>query len=378
MAKELPTRHRFRVIQVRMWGDKKFRALSPILPSGQALWFYLLTGPHTGPIPGIFSRGRASLAEELGWSMEAFDKAFQEVFDQDMAKADWKARVVWLPNAIESNRPASPNVVKSWGKEWDLIPECPLKSEALESMRAFVGGLGKAFAEAFEKAFGKEFDKAFDESSRKTMAIQEQEQEQELTNSRRQLTGAVDNFSSVDNSGLQNDETTTEGEQHAHLTPETDENGSGADGDEPPPSEAWQEGASGGAGGSREPATYSRTSEMAISIAWLREQGVTIEADSELIAEWAARGVTQGLVEKALAKARTYKLNRIPEKYLATIVAEKLAEKAKPARMSVGQDEASVKAAARALGMGEGNPGESLPELRRRVLQRMSETEHAS
>lgn len=153
----------------------------------------------------------------------------------------------------------------------------------------------------------------------------------------------------VDNSGAGDDETTTLGEQDAHQ-PRT------------PPAAA----------------EYSRTSEMAISIAWLREQGVTIEADSELIAEWAARGVTQGLVEKALAKARTYKLNRIPEKYLATIVAEKLAEKAKPARMSVGQDEASVKAAARALGMGEGNPGESLPELRRRVLQRMSEMEQTA
>ena|SRR5215472_4745969 len=98
----------WRKIEVRMWGDKKFRALSPLPPSGQALWFFLLTGPHTGPIPGLLKSGRAAMAEELGWQQEAFDKAFQEVFSLGMAIADWQARLVWIPNAIKCNLPQSP------------------------------------------------------------------------------------------------------------------------------------------------------------------------------------------------------------------------------------------------------------------------------
>jgi hypothetical protein len=63
--------------------------------------------------------------------LEDFDKAFQEVFDLGMVKADFEARVVWIPNAIKHNKPESPNVVVGWGKEIDLIPECDLKNSAV-------------------------------------------------------------------------------------------------------------------------------------------------------------------------------------------------------------------------------------------------------
>ncbi|MGV6491357.1 hypothetical protein ACTUVK_000520 [Stenotrophomonas rhizophila] len=166
---------RYRKVEVRTWGDEKFRRLTPIPPCGQGLWLFLITGPHTGPIPGLFRAGRAAMAEELDWEQEAFDKAFGEAFREGMVKADFKSRVVWVPKAINHNRPESPNVVLSWSAEFDLIPECALKWEALESLRAFVYGLGEAFTKAFDKAFGKPSGKA----SPKAMPNQEQEQEQE-------------------------------------------------------------------------------------------------------------------------------------------------------------------------------------------------------
>ena len=168
-------KHLYRRIEVRTWADDKFRALSPIPACGQGLWLYLLTGPHTGPIPGLFRAGRAAMAEDLDWEPAAFDKAFAEAFQQGMVKADWKAKLVWIPNAIRCNPPASPNVVKSWTKYWGLLPECDLKREAFESLRAAVSGLGEAFAKAFDDAFGK----ALRKSSIKAMGNQEQEQEQE-------------------------------------------------------------------------------------------------------------------------------------------------------------------------------------------------------
>ncbi len=171
---------RYRKIEVRMWGDEKFRNLSPMAPSGQALWVFLLTGPHTGPIPGLFRSGRAAMAEELDWELEAFEEAFREVFRQGMAKADWKAKVCWIPNAIHCNRPESPNVVLSWAGEWDLIPECDLKREAYEVLKASIHALGEGFAKAFDKAFGKPSAKASPEPSGKTCGNQEQEQEQNI------------------------------------------------------------------------------------------------------------------------------------------------------------------------------------------------------
>jgi hypothetical protein len=171
---KIERRGRYRKIEVRMWGDEKFRSLSAIPACGQGLWMFLLSGPHTGPIPGLFRAGRASMAEDLDWTIEGFDHAFQEVYSQGMAKADWKAKVVFIPKAIEFNRPESPNVVKSWRDEWDLIPECDLKREAYERLKASVYALGEGFGDAFDKTIRKPSPKP----SVKTCANQEQEQEQ--------------------------------------------------------------------------------------------------------------------------------------------------------------------------------------------------------
>lgn len=173
------TVERYRKIEARMWGDAKFRALTPLAPSGQALWIYLITGPHTGPIPGLFKAGPAAMAEDLGWEREAFDKAFAEVFREGLAKADLKARLVWIPNGVKFNPPASPNVVLSWATEMDLLPECDLKAEALAAIRASVFSIGETFGKAFDEASGKALRKPSAKLDGKTSRNQEQEQDKE-------------------------------------------------------------------------------------------------------------------------------------------------------------------------------------------------------
>jgi hypothetical protein len=140
----------YRKVDVATWSDAKFAALSE---RAKLLWFYLLTGPQTRPVPGVVVAGPRAMAEELGWSDEAFQKAFGEVLAKGMARASAKDRLVWLPNAYRYNRPESPNVVKGWAKAWPTINECPLKDEIREALKAFVEGLGKAFAEAFRESF---------------------------------------------------------------------------------------------------------------------------------------------------------------------------------------------------------------------------------
>lgn len=166
---------RWRKIDVRVWSDERFRRLSRPQPNAQTLWLYLLTGPHTNSIPGLFCIGEAAMAEAIGWSLKGFREGFAELFREGLVEADWEARVVWIKNAIRYNPPDNPNVVKSWRVAWDETPECPLKDKAWQALKGFMEGYGKGFAEGFAKACPKGLANGLANG----MANKEQEQEQE-------------------------------------------------------------------------------------------------------------------------------------------------------------------------------------------------------
>lgn len=146
---------RYRKIDVRMWGDEKFQRLSRPAPNGQSLFQYLLTSPASTSVPGLFKENRVAIADELGWPLEGFDQAFAELLREGLVKADWKARVIWIPGSRKYNPPESPNVVRSWRVSLDEVPECALKDEAILVLRAFAEGLGEGFAKAFGEAMPK-------------------------------------------------------------------------------------------------------------------------------------------------------------------------------------------------------------------------------
>jgi hypothetical protein len=89
-----------------MWGDAKFRRLSAPPPNGRSLWLFLLTCEEASIIPGVIRGGEAAIAEANGWELKGFREAFGEVFREGLAKADWKARLVWLPRASRAQRAA--------------------------------------------------------------------------------------------------------------------------------------------------------------------------------------------------------------------------------------------------------------------------------
>ena len=173
---------RYRTIDVRIWGDEKFRSLSALKPSGQGLFLYLLTNPNTNPIPGLYRAGAAAMSEELGWRLEVFKECFQEALEQGLVKADFNARLVFIPNAIKFNKPQSPNVVISWAASWDELPECELKNEAYHILKDFLKGLGDTYLKAFCKAI------------RKASRIQEHEHDhdQEEDQNQKSIGGIVD------------------------------------------------------------------------------------------------------------------------------------------------------------------------------------------
>lgn len=151
----------YRIVHCRMWRrGGSFRRLSgPKTPNAQHLWLYLLTGDATVSIPGVIPIERESLAARLGWKAgKAFDRCVEEISVLAMAEFDWAAGLVWCPSAFSYNRPQSPNVVKSWGKAFDVLPECQLKTVIWEAIRDYCDELGEAFAKAFAEAFPEAYD----------------------------------------------------------------------------------------------------------------------------------------------------------------------------------------------------------------------------
>lgn len=147
----IETKHTYSKVSRRMWNDATFRSLGGAKPNGQSLWLRLLTGPELTNIPGVVLAWEAGLAQALRWDLDGFRDAFRDVFEHGLAKADWDTGLVWVPNAIRHNPPQSLNVVVSWSKTWDLVPECHLKVECYHGLKAFMEGMPKAFHDAFEK-----------------------------------------------------------------------------------------------------------------------------------------------------------------------------------------------------------------------------------
>ncbi len=142
---------RYRKIDPRIWNDEKFRNLSD---DGQLIFLFVLTHPHMTSL-GAMRATVAGLAAEKQWPVERFEKAFGEGLAEGMLEASPEASFVGVPRFLKYNRPESPNVVKAWASQWDLIPECNLKADLAQRVKAFAEGLSKAFGEAFREAFPK-------------------------------------------------------------------------------------------------------------------------------------------------------------------------------------------------------------------------------
>ncbi|UDL87987.1 hypothetical protein LGH82_22885 [Mesorhizobium sp. PAMC28654] len=154
---------RYRKVDTRIWNDAKFTSLDD---RGKLAFFMLLTHPNMTAL-GAMRATPSGLAEELGWSAEAFREAFAKICGKGMAKHDERVHLIALPNFIKYNPPESPNVVKAWNGALDLLPECALKAEVIQGAKDYAKGMSEAFGKAFRDTFGK------------AMPYQEQEQEQE-------------------------------------------------------------------------------------------------------------------------------------------------------------------------------------------------------
>jgi hypothetical protein len=155
-AQDGESRAPFSTVETCMWTDRKFLKLSRMKPSGQSLFYYLLTGPHDAAqrrtVPGVYRLGRAELIEALGWPPDEFDACCEEITALKMAEIDWENRIVWLRNALKHRMPRSPDNVRSWRASWDLLPDCVLKRRIYRAIRSLVCKKSALFEESFYSA----------------------------------------------------------------------------------------------------------------------------------------------------------------------------------------------------------------------------------
>jgi hypothetical protein len=180
---------RYRRVSTRMHNDERYRELSRPKPNGQSLWGYLLFGPRTVVIPGLLPVALETIAVDLRWPLPATRRVWEEIARHEMARADWLAPLIWLPNAPKHNPPQSPNVVRAWRRSFDDdLPPCDLKLQAEQFIQAFL----KAFDE-INRTKDEAFLKAFLEGSTKESAtsLVNQKQKQYLKEVHPDAVGAL-------------------------------------------------------------------------------------------------------------------------------------------------------------------------------------------
>ena len=138
----------YRKIDTRIWNDEKFNSL----PNESKLAFlFILTHPNMTCL-GAMRATVSGLSDEL----EVLPEVFQEVFRVGLFEVDQKAKLIYLPNFIKYNKAESPNVIRAWGKAFDLIPECEPKTKIFHKVKDSIKDYGKEYQKAFREAFAKD------------------------------------------------------------------------------------------------------------------------------------------------------------------------------------------------------------------------------
>ena len=180
---------RYRRIEVRMWGDQKFRNLDS---ATQLLWCYLLSGPETTHLPGVLTIGEMGLAEAMGWDLRLTRQCLTSLVDSGMVLVDKFARLIFLPNAPRHNPPFSGKNVKGWASAIHDLPESTLTAtitsvitEALGEIDANPedGAKPTTYKALFKKALSeKQHRSSIDAASkqhRTCIDVQDQDQDKE-------------------------------------------------------------------------------------------------------------------------------------------------------------------------------------------------------
>jgi hypothetical protein len=106
-------------VHTTFWTSETIRSMSE---DGRALAFYLLTTPH-GNLAGAFRLPNGYVCEDMQWTSERVDEAFNETLSKGFANRCETTKWVYIQKHFIWNPPENPNQRKSLTKIALSIPE---------------------------------------------------------------------------------------------------------------------------------------------------------------------------------------------------------------------------------------------------------------
>lgn len=169
---------RYKKIDVRIWNDAKFNALSS---DAQLIFLYLLTSPQTTML-GAVPVDKHTVSRILKFDDIRYDIGYKQLSEYGMLEYD-EAGIFWIKNFLKYNPPENPKVVISYASLLDLFPECPLLIKISKSVLRACETRGEAYVNALHPEFTKlakyDISNGIAYGIAYGMPYQEQEQEQE-------------------------------------------------------------------------------------------------------------------------------------------------------------------------------------------------------
>ena len=124
-----------------LWWDARYRALTF---DAQHVYLFLLIHPHLTML-GAMRATLAGMASEMGIDPERFAAAFGSLVSSGFVRWDETALFLCLPGFLAKNKPANPNVVKSWPDLFSSLPSSELRRELADEISLLLAELPENF-----------------------------------------------------------------------------------------------------------------------------------------------------------------------------------------------------------------------------------------
>lgn len=169
---------RYKKIDVRIWNDAKFNALSS---DARLIFLFMLTSPQTTMV-GAVPVDKHTVSRILKFDEIRYGIGYKQLSEYGMLEYD-EAGIFWIKNFLKYNHPENPKVVISWSSLLDLFPECQLLIKIAKSVLKACETRGEAYVKALHPEFKKlakyDMSNGMPYGITYPMPYQEQEQEQE-------------------------------------------------------------------------------------------------------------------------------------------------------------------------------------------------------
>jgi hypothetical protein len=169
---------RYKKIDVRIWNDAKFNALSS---DARLIFLFMLTAPQTTMV-GAVPVDKHTVSRILKFDEIRYGIGYKQLSEYGMLEYD-EAGIFWIKNFLKYNPPENPKVVISWSSLLDLFPECQLLIKIAKSVLKACETRGEAYVKALHPEFKKlakyDMSNGMPYGIAYPMPYQEQEQEQE-------------------------------------------------------------------------------------------------------------------------------------------------------------------------------------------------------